>query len=72
MVATSPTINEILPPSRVRTRISRPTASVPNQWPVDRLGGVEVLSQSVKSDSHEISIGPNTTSRIMAAMMKAL
>ena len=52
--------------------MSRPTESVPNQWPVSRLGGVEACSQSVKSASQGSSIGPTTTASTTSNMMTPL
>ena len=75
MVATRPTIREILPPYIVLTNRSLPRSSVPKIWPSNKVGGAAILYQSVSSIAYGLKKGPintmNTINTMVAAEMSA-
>ena len=50
-VASAPTVSDSRPPARVRARMSRPMASVPNQWPPASEGAADSAFQSGRCGS---------------------
>ena len=71
MVATRPTIREILPPYMVLTNRSLPRSSVPKMCPSSRDGADAILYQSVSSIAYGLKIGPTKTIRTIRTMVVA-
>src|SRR4249919_2972963 len=60
MLDSTPIVSDNRPPASVRARMSRPIASVPNQWPLRKDGAVDKKSQSGRCGSKRINQGPST------------